>query len=204
MSSKARLLSGAGAPWDPWFSSQEVEIRDDVPVAAGPPAVSAEDAAFARGLVEGRRLAAEAQAADADRLRAGLSAALTSAAEARAHLLSRSHHQLVEVAVAMARHIVRRHVEYETTILAAMAEAGIARLQGSGALRVCLNPQDHAQLVAAGDPSHASAPWTPDPAVERGGCRVVATFGEIDAGLDAQLAELSRALFDDADTVPGP
>lgn len=203
MSSKARLLSGSAAPCDPWFSSAVIDVPDHDPAADdAPPALSPEDAAFAHGVAEGRRLAAADASAELAGLRMAVSSALASAADARTHILAQSHHQLVEVAVAMARHIVRRHVDYETTIVAAMAEAAIARLHGAGSVRVCLNPQDHAQLVAAGDPAHASAAWTPDASVERGGCRIVSTFGEIDAGVEAQLAELSRALFDDTDTTP--
>ena len=41
----------------------------------------------------------------------------------------------------------------------------------------------------------------PDASVERGGCRVESSFGEIDAGLDAQLAEISRVLLE-PDEVP--
>ena len=203
MSSKARLVPGAGAPCDPWFLSPELALHDHGPVAVdAAPTVSPEDVAFARGVAEGRRNATAEAAAELDRLKSALSSALTAAGEARTHVLAQAHHQLVEVAVAMARHIVRRHTEYETTIVAAMAEAAIKGLQGAGGLRVCLNPHDHAQLVAAGDPKHASAAWTPDPSVERGGCRVISTFGEIDAGVEAQLAELSRALFDDTDLTP--
>ena len=44
-------------------------------------------------------------------------AALASAADARTRVLTQAHHQLVEVAVAMARHIVRRHAEYEQWIV---------------------------------------------------------------------------------------
>jgi flagellar assembly protein FliH len=205
MSSKARLLPGTGAPCDPWFSSAEVELQDRDPAKDDDtPVVSPVDVAYARGVAEGRRLAAAEASRELGRLTSAVSAALASAAEARTHILAQSHHQLVEVAVAMARHIVRRHAEYETTIVAAMADAAISRLQGAGSLRVCLNPHDHAQLVAAGDPKHASAAWTPDPSVEPGGCRIVSTFGEVDAGVEAQFAELSRALFDDADMAPAP
>jgi flagellar biosynthesis/type III secretory pathway protein FliH len=205
MSSKARLVPGTGAPCDPWFLSPEVTQYDHDPAAEDHlPAVSPEETAFTRGVAEGRRLAASEAAAELDHMKAALWSALASAAEARTHVLAQAHHQLVEVAVAMARHIVRRHVEYETAIVATMAEAAIQSLQGAGGLRVCLNPLDHARLVAAGDPSHAAATWTVDPSVERGGCRVFSTFGEVDAGVEAQLAELSRALFDDNDVTRAP
>ena len=35
----------------------------------------------------------------------------------------------------------------------------------------------------------------PDPAIARGGCVVESEFGSIDAGIDAQLEEVSRAVL---------
>ena len=43
-----------------------------------------------------------------------------------------------------------------------------------------------------------------DPAVRRGGCLVQSDFGLIDVSADAQLAEIARTLFGDADGEPAP
>ena len=41
-------------------------------------------------------------------------------------------------------------------------------------------------------------------AVRRGGCLVQSDFGLIDVSADAQLAEIARTLFGDADGEPSP
>ena len=51
------------------------------------------------------------------------------------------------------------------------------------------------------DPSRVVAGFIADPRVEPGGCRVESSFGEIDAGINAQLAEISRALLE-SDEIP--
>jgi flagellar biosynthesis/type III secretory pathway protein FliH len=38
---------------------------------------------------------------------------------------------------------------------------------------------------------------TADPRVPRGGCKVESEYGDIDAGVDAQIQEIARALLGD-------
>jgi flagellar assembly protein FliH len=70
---------------------------------------------------------------------------------------------------------------------------------------VRLNPDD----VAAAGERHGEG-WAgahvtvvPDPVVVRGGCLVESDFGYVDAGIDAQLHEVARAILaDDAPRTP--
>ena len=49
----------------------------------------------------------------------------------------------------------------------------------------------------AGAPLGGQVTIAADPRVPRGGCRVESEFGDIDAGVDAQIQEMARALLGD-------
>ena len=60
---------------------------------------------------------------------------------------------------------------------------------------VRLNPLDYATLSPVKSDEAGTINLVADPAVPRGGCRIESACGEIDAGIDAQIAELSRELL---------
>jgi flagellar biosynthesis/type III secretory pathway protein FliH len=62
---------------------------------------------------------------------------------------------------------------------------------------VRLNPADHQSVSAAlaDAPTSEQVTLTADARVPRGGCKVESEYGDIDAGVDAQIQEIARALL---------
>lgn len=197
MSSRARLLdardAGVAGPWHGYAEGAAIvgpapesmpSMADDVRTEA------ARQADEAREAVE-----------SAARLMRRLDAALHEVAQFRAELLERSRPQLVELSLAIARLVLHRMVERDPAVVAEMAQAALERLHNATDLRVRVNPRDFEALRGDADPSRVVGGFIADPRVEPGGCRVESSFGEIDAGINAQLTEISRALLE-SDEIP--
>ena len=198
MSSRARLLAGrdasaAGA----WYSHY------DAPLLADPLQESPEPTADERARAEAAQQAVAARQAfeSATRLMRRLEAAMNEVAEFRAELLERSRPQLIDLSLAISRIVLHRLVERDPAVVADMAQAALERLNNATDLRVRVNPRDFEALRADTDTTRAVAGFIADPRVEPGGCRVESSFGEIDAGINAQLTEISRALLE-SDEIP--
>lgn len=122
--------------------------------------------------------------------------------------------QLVQLAGAIARHLVRRELKTQPDEIVAVVRETVALLPvGARQVRVFLHPQD-AELVrsrlAAGSGERA---WSlvEDPMLARGGCRVSSDSSSIDATLEQRLgAAIATVLGDErsaprtASAVPAP
>jgi flagellar assembly protein FliH len=218
MSSKARRLTdvsqvesfqwaryagrGAAAAVEPLFSSQ--------PAAAAsmpPPAVdiaqhqarlaSLEREAFAKGYEQGERAGAEAGAKRAEAMLRRLAETIQELAEVRRSMVRQTERQMVQLALAIAKRIVRREVALDSDLTVTMARVALDRLGDSTSVTIRLNPDDfeatcrQREAMLAG--SHVTV--TPDASVSRGGCLVQSDFGYVDASVDAQFQELARALL---------
>jgi flagellar assembly protein FliH len=177
------------------------------PVQAAPPAdavdhqarlAALERDAFAKGYAQGERAGAEAGARRSEAMLRRLGETLNEIAGLRERILRQSERQLVELALALARRIVRREVARDDEFLMALARVAVDRLGESSSATIHLHPDDFARTparhVEEWSASHVKV--VPDAAVPRGGCRVESPFGFVDAGIDAQFQELARALLD--------
>lgn len=204
MSHKARRL--AQPPDVPVYSWVRTETAADVPMtvaSADAPGLTQADLeqiareAFDRGFAEGRDVGA---ASEAERARAELARLVTSVdqlATARSEMIRATEHQMVELALAIARRIVLREISLDRDLLVAMAHVALQRLEHGAAVTVRFNPDDYSATIAAQTARWAGMPVTvtPDGSVPRGGCRIESTFGRVDAGIDAQLQEVGLALL---------
>jgi flagellar assembly protein FliH len=191
MSSRARLLGRRDASMaGPWYRATE----DAAEVGAVEPTVpSAEE--------EARTDEVRQALESAGRLVRRLEAALVEVARFREELERRLRPQLIELSLAISRRVLHRLVERDPAVVADMAGAALERLNNATDVRVRVNPRDFEALHAGTEPTRAVVGWVADPRVEPGGCLVESSFGEIDAGIEAQLAEISRALLE-SDEIP--
>jgi flagellar assembly protein FliH len=107
---------------------------------------------------------------------------------------------MVQLALAVARRVVHREISLDRDLLVAMARVALDRLGESAQVTVRLSPEDFDATAAA-----RASQWTgtnvtvvADSRVSRGGCRIESDLGAMDAGADAQIQEIARALLGDA------
>lgn len=124
-----------------------------------------------------------------------LAGTIQEVAALRPGILQRSERELVKLAVAMAERIVRRSIDVDPDLLLVIARVAMDRLGERTAATIHLHPTD-CEAVSRHDLQTTQAiQLVADANVARGGCIVKSAIGEIDAGITAQVQELSRELL---------
>jgi len=214
MSSKARRLDAATVQAFSWAESSAAPPASTS--AAPPPNPAAqqkaetadlearraavEREAFAKGFAQGERAGAEAAGKRGEVMLRRLTETLDELTSLRAQMIHQTEHQMVQLALAVARRVVHREISLDRDLLVAMARVAMDRLGESAQVTVRLSPEDFEATSAA-----RAALWTgtnvtvvADSRVSRGGCRIESDLGVMDAGADAQIQEIARALLGDA------
>lgn len=205
MSSRARRLP-AGAAVQPFDWNGLATPAADALSEAPQPELDAhqqhahlaavEREAFAKGYEQGERAGTEAGATRADAMLRRLAQTLDELAELRRAMIRETERQMVELALAIARRIVRREVALDQELTGTMARLALERLGERTTATIRLHPDDLAMAGGRRDTwagSHVTI--VGDPAVSRGGCRVESDFGFVDASIDAQFHEVACALL---------
>jgi flagellar assembly protein FliH len=153
--------------------------------------------AFAKGFAQGERAGAEAARERGEAMLRRLTQTLEELTTVRAQMIHQTERQMVQLALAVARRIVHREVSLDQDLLIAMARVALERLGESAEVTVRLHPEEFEAISAsrAADWTGTSVKVVADARVGRGGCRVESDFGMLDAGIDAQIQELARALL---------
>lgn len=175
---------------------QDASVAHQTPASAVDLA-AVEREAFATGYAQGERAGAEAAARRAEPMMRRLAQTLEEVAAVRTDMIRQTERQMVELALAVGRRVLHREISLDRDLLIAMARVALDRLGDTGLVTVRLHPDDHAATVAASPANWAGTNVTVmgDASVARGGCRIESDFGSLDAGVDAQIRELGRALL---------
>jgi flagellar assembly protein FliH len=160
------------------------------------PAVSTEQEIFAKGFAQGEKAGAAAAQQETAALAKKLAATLDDLMRVRNEMIRQTEKQMVQLALAIARRVVHREVSLDANLLVTMMRVALERVSDAARVTVRLNPVDHQSVTSlqAGAASD-QVTLTADPRIPRGGCRVESEYGEIDAGVDAQIQEIARALL---------
>jgi flagellar assembly protein FliH len=152
--------------------------------------------AFAKGYAQGERAGIEAGGKRAEAMLRRVAHTLTELGSLRETLIQQTERQMVQLALTIARRIVYREVSLDPELIAAMAHVALKKLATTSPATIRLNPEDYTVVAGDGD-RWAGMPVNvvPDPAIARGGCLVESEFGRIDASIDRQFQEMTRALL---------
>jgi flagellar assembly protein FliH len=215
MSSKARRLDSTTVHAFSWVEASTRPVAAGKAAAAGSSAdqkataeavdlegrrAAVEREAFAKGFAQGERAGAEAAGKRGEVMLRRLTETLDELTSLRAQMIHQTEQQMVQLALAVARRVVHREISLDRDLLVAMARVALDRLGDSAQVTVRLSPEDFDATAAA-----RAAQWTgtnvsvvADSRVSRGGCRIESDLGVMDAGADAQIQEIARALLGDA------
>jgi flagellar assembly protein FliH len=156
--------------------------------------------AFEQGLAEGREAGRAEIKAQVDRL-AGMFYDLAKPFEVLDGEVER---ELLTLAMALARQIVRRELKTDPTQIIGIIREAIAALPVAiRDVRVHLHPEDAAVVKQHLAPTENERAWTiiEDPVMARGGCQIATATSRIDARLETRLGSiLSELLGTERDT----
>ena len=158
--------------------------------------------AFAQGLEEGREAGRAEVKAQVDRL-AGMFYDLAKPFEVLDVEVER---ELLTLAMALARQIVRRELKTDPTQIIGIIREAIAKLPvAAREVRVHLHPEDAAVVKQHLAPTENERAWAivEDPVMARGGCQVTSATSRIDARLETRLGGiLSELLGNERQSTP--
>lgn len=150
--------------------------------------------AFDQGLAEGRKAGQIEVRAQVEKL-AGMFHDLAKPFEV---LDAEVERELLTLAMALARQIVRRELKTDPTQIIGIVRDAIAALPVTARdVRVHLHPEDAAVVREHLAPTESERAWTlvEDPVMARGGCQITTTTSRIDARLETRLAAILSELM---------
>ena len=150
--------------------------------------------AFEQGLEEGRSAGRAEVKAQVDRL-AGMFYDLAKPFDA---LDAEVERELLTLAMALARQIVRRELKTDPTQIIGIIREAIAALPvATRDVRVHLHPEDAAVVKQHLAPTENERAWTiiEDPVMARGGCQITSSTSRIDARLETRLGSILSELL---------
>ncbi|MCZ8129751.1 MAG: flagellar assembly protein FliH [Steroidobacteraceae bacterium] len=145
--------------------------------------------AYAQGLEEGRAAGREEVRQQVERL----DLLFTDLARPFQALDEDVQRELVALAVALARQLLRRELKQDPTQIIGIVREAIGELPvASRDVRVQLHPEDAAIVRAHLAPAEHERAWllVEDPMMMRGGCQVLASTSRVDARLESRLGAL--------------
>jgi flagellar assembly protein FliH len=152
--------------------------------------------AFTKGYAQGERAGLEAGGKRAEAMLRRVAQTIEELGGLRQTLIQETEREMVQLALTLARRVVHREVTLDPELAAALAHVALERLGTTTPATIRLNPEDYTIVAQDG------ARWggqtvtvVPDPSISRGGCLVESAFGSVDATIEGQFDELSRALF---------
>jgi flagellar assembly protein FliH len=149
---------------------------------------------FAQGLAEGRTAGRAEVQAQVDKL-AAMWQELAKPFEILDAAVER---ELLALAMALARQIVRRELKTDPTQIIGIIRDALAALPvASREVRVHLHPEDAAVVREHLSPTESERAWTivEDPVMARGGCQITTSTSRIDARLETRLAAIVSELM---------
>jgi flagellar assembly protein FliH len=149
---------------------------------------------YAIGLREGSAAGQEQVRVQVERL----DQLLTDLARPLEQLDAEVQHELLALAVALARQLVRRELKQDPTQVIGIVREAIAQLPVAARdVRVQLHPEDAAVVRTHLPAAEHERAWTlvEDPMMMRGGCQVVSAASRVDARLESRLGALLSELM---------
>ena len=168
----------------------------DMPTVSGLVDLQAEayQEAFEQGLAEGREAGRAQVHVQVEQL-AGMFYDLTKPFE---QLDAEVERELLTLAMALARQIVRRELKTDPTQIIGIIREAIAALPvAAREVRVHLHPEDAAVVRQNLAPTESERAWQiiEDPVMARGGCQVTTATSRVDARLETRLGAILSELM---------
>jgi flagellar assembly protein FliH len=159
--------------------------------------------AYAKGRTEGLQAAERETRPQLQQLQARIErmdAIISSLAKPLQDLDPEVEDQLVQLALTVARHLVRRELRIDPAQVIAIIRETVALLPASARdVRVHLHPEDAAVVREKLATPTGERAWTiaEDPVMSRGGCRITTETAHIDARLETRIGTVVSALLGD-------
>ncbi|MDR1219303.1 MAG: flagellar assembly protein FliH [Treponema sp.] len=173
-------------------------IEDEARVAYESQKKEANDTGFQTGREEGYN----SGKAEVERLIQRTQTVLKRAQDKRGEILAESEQQIVDLVLLIARKVIKVISESQKTVVVSNVVQALRKLKTRGAVIIRVNMADvkltteHIKDFIRLAEGAASIQVQEDSSVDAGGCIIETDFGEIDARISSQLAELESKILE--------
>jgi flagellar assembly protein FliH len=156
------------------------------------------DKARREGAREAEAAAAVRMEQEVETLQRRIAASVEQILRLREHMRRQMEEDLVRLAVAIARRILRRELSVDPDALTGVVRAAIDQTEARQLHRLRVGPADRALIerMLAAMPLASPVEVVGDPSLERGAAILETVRGTIDASVETQLQEVERGLAD--------
>ncbi len=154
------------------------------------------EAAYQRGFREGEAAGSASAAARMDAAVERLAQSVKELAGWRGRMRQQAETDIIKLAVAMARRILRREVSVDPEVLVGIAKAALEKLSTMEACRLRVNPAHAPALANYFKSSGTRVEVVSDLSLEPGAAVFESSGGSLDAGVESQLSEIERGITD--------
>jgi flagellar biosynthesis/type III secretory pathway protein FliH len=155
--------------------------------------------AYDAGHSAGERAARERLEAQTQAVVEKLGAAVSEVAQTRAMVLRGAESGAVQLAVEIAKRIVRRELAADPSVTEGLVKAALEKLAGREIYRVRVHPAQETLLKACMEQAGRlqGVAVLADPTLTEGGALFEAAGGALDASVETQVSEIERSLADE-------
>ena len=185
------------------LTARQVSRADDDTDAAGRDDSSV-PAEAASGAAVAERHSPQVSADSLERVQRLLHEAVGSFGRQRAQLLQQLKPGLTKLVIGIAERVVGRELATDEEAIRRVIDAALDEMGRSGIVTVRVSPEDAGALREAirqddwHPPTTVELEIVADPAIARGGCTLESDYGQVDATVETQIAQLTRFLDGEA------
>ena len=118
--------------------------------------------------------------------------------EIQGQFLAEAQQQLVDLSIEIAKKVLMQEIQADRHQIDPIVTEALSRVPGRADVVVHLHPDDLARCGQADKSDEASdksaVSFVADPKVQRGGCLLKTSRGDVESSIDGQLEEISQAL----------
>jgi len=169
--------------------------------------LSREKQAFENGFRDGMAKARAESEAQAQKQREAVAEALRAFARQRDEYFRRVEAEVVSLALAVARKVLRREAQIDPLLLTGMVRVALEKMAASQNVRLRVHPSQIAawqEFIAQQTDFPVTPELSGDAALESSQCQVETEFGVTELSLETQLKEIEQGLFDLLAQRPSP
>jgi flagellar assembly protein FliH len=159
-----------------------------------------EKTAYENGFMQGEKAGSEIVEKRVEVIMKRYSEAILEISKLRSFLYTQVEHEVVKLAVEVAKKIVHREIHADPDVIQTLVRVALSHVAEKSAVTIHLNPADYSHLLERrAELSQAAArdvALLADKSIERGGCLIQTTCGDIDARIEEKFREVEHAFFE--------
>ena len=159
-----------------------------------------EKTAYQNGFAQGEKAGMEIGQQKAEMLMSRYSESIAELGKLRSAIYTRVEHEVVKLAVEVAKKIVHREIQVDKDIIQTLVRVALTHVAEKSAVTIHLSPQDYSYLLEhraeLAQTEGRDIALLADKSIDRGGCLIQTECGDIDARVEEKFREVEQAFFE--------